>query len=251
MDDAPNDDDARPVPQRLLVAVAGLVLLLVVVAVSRHSIDALISSADVGNWGCAVLHVLCALVSLYVGYRGIAAAFPLAGLIRQSSANGAAAIQASAHLLGAAFVAAASWGGATWSSLAVSAAFWALGVAAIIAVAGAHRLVTHYADHEEIADGNIASALASAGLHLAVALVVGLAITGPFTTWLDSLAHFACALVWVVALWPIRQVVLARLILGMTPRQLDEAIIQRRDPWLGAAEAVCYVGSAFCLAAGW
>ncbi|GDY13217.1 hypothetical protein LBMAG53_20950 [Planctomycetota bacterium] len=252
MDDAPSADDAVPVPQRLLVAVAGLALLMVIAAVSRHGLDALISSGDdVGCWSCVVLHVLCATIALYAGYRVIAAAFPLAGLIRRSADNGAAAIQASAHLLGAGFVAAASWGGATWSSLGVSAAFWALGITAIIAIAAGHRLLTRYADHEEIADGNIASALASAGLHLAVALVVGLAITGPFTTWFDSLGHFGCALLWAVALWPIRQVVLARLILGLTPRQLDAAIAQRRDPWLGAAEAVCYVGSAICLAAGW
>lgn len=112
-------------------------------------------------------------------------------------------------------------------------------------------MVTPYHDHEEIAAGNTAAALASAGLHLAVAVVVGHAIQGQFLGWRPSLLAFAAALGWALALYPLRQVVLARLILRMSPKQMDHAVSAGRDHALGAAEGVCYLLTALCLAAGW
>ena len=86
---------------------------------------------------------------------------------------------------------------------------------------------------------------------LGMALVVGLAMHGPFVGWQDSLIAFALSLAWALALYPLRQVLLARIILRVTPAELDRTIAQRHDPWLGAAEGLFYVLAALCLAAGW
>jgi uncharacterized membrane protein YjfL (UPF0719 family) len=131
----------------------------------------------------------------------------------------------------------------------VSAAFWALGIAAVALIAAGHRLVTRYRDHEEIAAGNAAAALASAGLHLAIAIVVSRAILGQFTSWSESLTGFAIALAWVLALWPLRQLVLARGILGLAPKAMDTAVAGERDLGVAAAEALCYVVAALGLTA--
>jgi uncharacterized membrane protein YjfL (UPF0719 family) len=244
---------------RLFHALRGLSVFAVVVGVGGHDLDALIAAtpehvavaAPVAAWAYAAAHLVAAIAGLALGYLAISLAYPLRGLARRAHANPAAAIQASAHLLGAAVLATVAWGGCDAPSLAVSATFSGLGWAAVIAICAAHRLVTRYRDHEEIAAGNTAAAISAAGLHLAVAIVVARAIQGEFLGWGDSLRGFVFALVWVIALYPLRQVVLARLILGIGPRAMDAAISTRHDHYIAAAEGVFYVVAALCLSAGW
>lgn len=249
---------------RLIRALAGLALFATVLGVGRHVSDALINvMPDTGTlverlaavplsaWIFSTLHVLCSILSLGVGYWLISYAYPYRGLARLAVINPAAAIQAGAHLLGAVVIANVSWGGCDAASLLISAVFCALGWLAVIALCAGHRLVTQYRDHEEIVAGNTAAALAAAGFHLAVALVVGHAIEGQFLTWRDSLIAFALALGWALALYPLRQLILARVILGMTPRAMDTAIMVRRDHALGAAEGLCYIISALSLVPAW
>lgn len=245
-------------------ALTGLALLAIVFGVGRHLVDAVaalmpasgslierLAALPTSAWIFAALHLMLAVLSLGAGYLLISLAYPLRGLARHAATNSAAAIQAGAHLLGAAVIATVSWGGCDAQSLVVSAAFCALGWIAVIAICAGHRLVTRYRDHEEVAAGNTAAALASAGLHLAVSVVVGHAIQGQFTDWSNSLTAFAVALVWALALYPLRQLVLARLILGMTPRAMDAAVMAERDLGLGAAEGICYVLAALSLTPGW
>lgn len=256
-------DTASASPQRLLHALAALALLATVAGVGRHAAEALLAlmPADGGlaarlaavpaqAWLFAGLHLAAAVASLGLGYLAISFAYPRRHLAREAAGNPAAAVQAGAHLLGAAAVATASWGGSDAASLLVSAVFCILGWAAVAGISAGHRLVTRYRDHEEIAAGNLAAAIASAGLHLAVAIVVAQAIQGQFEGWDRSLSAFAIALVWALALWPLRQLVLARLVLSLDPAELDRAVAVRRDCWLGAVEALFYVLAALCLAAG-
>jgi uncharacterized membrane protein YjfL (UPF0719 family) len=248
----------------LFSAIWSLSLLGTIIGIGRHDADALASfstdslplwdrlSAVPGEaWLAATGHLLAGIASLVMGYLVVSLAYPRRHLAREAHINPAAALQASAHLLGAAVIATVSWGGADGTSLVVSGVFCVLGWISLAAVCAIHRAITRYADHEEIAHGNVASALASAGLHLAVALVVGHAIQGQFNGWASSLAGFGRALVWVVALYPLRQIVLARFILRMSPAEMDAAVSTQHDTWLGAAEGIFYVLSAICLSAGW
>ncbi len=249
-------------PGRLFTAAWGLAVLVTVLGVGLHLGQSLLvttpGSDPLGDrlvalpakaWGFAGLHLLAALASLGVGYWLISIVYPRRHLGREAATNPAAAIQASAHLLGATAVAGVCWGGTDAHSLLVSAAFAGLGWAALILLCAGHRWLTHFADHEEIAAGNVAAALASAGLHLGVAVVVARAIQGQFTGWHDALTGFALACGWALALWPLRQLVIARLVLGMSPTAMDAAIATRQDPWIGTVEALGYVLSALVLSA--
>ena len=269
---AMTDLSAAPLPSsghlasRLPQAVVGLAIFTIVLGVGRHLVDAIsvlmpvagslserLQAVPMSAWGFAALHLVGALGSLVVGYVVISWAYPghsLLQMARTVPGNPAAALQAGAHLLAATVIATVSWGGCDAASLLVSAVFCALGWLALIALSAGHRLITRYRDHEEIADGNVAAALASAGLHLAVAVVVARAIQGTFDGWHDSLLAFGLALVWALALYPLRQVVLARLLLGITPRELDDRIMVHHDRGLGAVEGLCYVLTALSLAAG-
>lgn len=244
---------------RLFTALGSLALLTTVLGVGRHSMDALGSAYPDQSWSSiplsavlvAFLHVILAVASLVLGYLLIAICYPARHLLRLATANPAAAIQICTYLLGAALVAIVSWGGCDAASLGVSAAFWLLGTSALIILDAGHRLVTRYRDHEEILAGNVAAALAAAGLHLAVAVVVSHAIEGQFLGWAVSLRAFAAALIWVLALYPLRQLVLARMILRMSPREMDQAISVGHDHYLGAAEGASYVLTSLCLCSGW
>lgn len=241
-------DTAQSALVRLLPAARGLALLAVALAVGQHISAALGGSAPIAAWAWGAGHLALALASVPVGARLLNRAYPLQGL-EAASGNDAAVLQAVAHRLAAAAIAAAAWGGADPGSLGISAAFWGLGIVAVALIAAGHRLITRYRDHEEIAAGNAAAALASAGLHLAISVVVSRAILGQFTSWSESLTGFAIALAWVLALWPLRQLVLARAILGMPPRAMDAAVAGGRDLGLAAAEALCYVVAALGLTA--
>ena len=244
-------DPAALMLQRLLPAARGLALLAVALAAGQHASAALLAAggfdAPLLAWVWAASHLLCALLSVPLGARLLSLAYPLRGL--EQAPNDAAVIQAVAHRLAAAAVAAAAWGGADAGSLGVAAVFWALGITAVALIAAGHRLVTRYRDHEEIAAGNAAAALASAGLHLAISIVVSRAILGQFTSWSESLTGFAIALVWVLGLWPLRQLVLARAILGLAPKAMDSAVAAERHLGIAAAEALCYVVAALGLTA--
>lgn len=250
--------------ERLMRALVGLAIFATVLGVGRHVFDAVsellpvdgtsgerLATVSMETWAFAGIHVVCALTSLGIGYLLISYAYPFRGLTRLAVTNPAAAIQSGSHLLGAVVIATVSWGGADATSLGISAAFCGLGWLAVITLCAGHRLVTKYHDHEEIVAGNTAAALASAGFHLAVVVVVGHAIEGQFKGWRDSLIAFGFALVWVLALYPLRQLILARVILGISPHAMDTAIMTRRDHALGAAEGLCYVISALSLVPAW
>lgn len=245
-------DITQSQPRRLVTSLAWLALLATVAAVAGHTGQALSEAGEgpipAASWLWAAAHLAAAMAALPLGYLALSWAYPRRGLAREAAANPAAAVQASAHLLGATVVACVSFGGCDAQSLAVAAVFCLLGWAALAAICAAHRLVTRYRDHEEIAAGNTAAAIASGGLHLAVAIVVGHAISGQFAGWGASLRAFAITLAWVAVLFPLREVVLARLILRLRPRDMDMAISARRDPWLASAEALCYVLSALAVA---
>jgi uncharacterized membrane protein YjfL (UPF0719 family) len=232
---------------RLLPAVRGIAPCAAALAVAQHGWVAV--QAAGGGWPWAALHLVCAVAAVPLGAWLLDRLYPLPGLAAQAAGNDAAAIQASAHRLAAAAVAAAAWGGVDAASLAPAAAFWAAGVLAVALLSGAHRLVTRYRDHEEVAAGNAAAALASAGLHLAIGIVVAHAVLGDFAGWAASFAGFAWALAWVLLLWPLRQLVLARLVLRLPPRELDRAISGERDLGCAAAEAVAYITVALGVAA--
>ena len=126
--------------------------------------------------------------------------------------------------------------------------FFLLGQAALLGITYAFRWLTSYDDVQEIASGNVAAALALAGLLIAVGLLVGRAVSGEYLSFLRSLGGFLLALLLVVVLYPVRQVVVQWLILGGSihwhANLLDSEIAQDRNVAAGLLEATAYVTTA-------
>lgn len=240
--------DATPLA-RLLPAVRGIAPLATALAVAQHGVAAALEAGGAGAWAWAAAHLVLALLAAPLGARLLDLAHPLRGLAALAAGNDAAAVQAAAHRLAAAAVAAAAFGGADAASLLPAAAFWGAAIIAVAVLAALHRLVTRYADHEELAAGNVAAALASGGLHLAIGIVAAHAILGDFTGWAEGFAGFARALAWALLLWPLRQIVLAQVILRGGPAALDCAVAAERDLGAAAAEALLYITVALGVAA--
>ena len=244
------DPDATPRdPRPLLRGVGGLALLGTALTIGQHLASLVPATPEAWAWGAA--HLAGGLAALALGHRVLTRAYPLVDLAAQGATNPAAALQLTAHRLAAAAIAGACWGGIDGPSLLVSAVFTVLAWVSVALICAGHRAVTRYADHQEVANGNVAAALASAGLHLAVALVVMRALQGPFLGWAPSLAAYGLALAWVLILWPLRQIVVARLLLHGSPRDMDLAVAGRQDVWIGAVEALAYVVTALTVSSAW
>lgn len=245
-------------PGLLVRGSAGLAILGTTVAVIDHlwlSLPAAgvaeLGTVSFGGWMWALIHVVGALGSLVIGHRLLTWAYPLANLTGLGASNPAAAIQLTAHRLAAAAIAGACWGGWDRDATLIAVVFTILAWVALVLICAGHRLVTRFRDHEEIAAGNLAAALASAGLHLAVALVTVRALQGQFLGWWPSVAAFGLALAWVVALYPLRQLIVARLILRMTPHAMDRAVAVQRAVWIGAVEGLGYLLTAMAVVTAW
>jgi uncharacterized membrane protein YjfL (UPF0719 family) len=135
-------------------------------------------------------------------------------------------------------------GGGFWIMLL----FFLLGQLALLGITYAFRWLTSYDDVQEIAAGNIAAAFALTGLLIAVGLIVSRAVSGDYLGFLPSLGSFLLALLLVVALYPVRQVVVQWLILGgpihWHAGLLDSEIAQDRNVAAGLLEATAYVTTA-------
>jgi uncharacterized membrane protein YjfL (UPF0719 family) len=157
--------------------------------------------------------------------------------------NVAAGLVAASHRVGVAVIAARCLFGGDLPGLLVGGAFVALGVGTLLAFQFLHRKLTVYADDQEIRGQNTAAALSSAGLTVALAVIVGHAAEGTFQGWGASLRAYAFALLLACALYPVRQLLVSRIILGMPlglrARALDRAIVEERSDVCGAVEGLC------------
>jgi uncharacterized membrane protein YjfL (UPF0719 family) len=135
-------------------------------------------------------------------------------------------------------------GGGFWVLLL----FFVLGQLALLGITYVFRWLTAYDDVQEIATGNLAAAMALAGLLIAVGVVVGRAASGEFTGLFHSLGSFVLALLLVVVFYPVRQLVVQSLVLGGPIRWrgtlLDREIAQDKNIAAGLMEAVAYITTA-------
>jgi len=135
-------------------------------------------------------------------------------------------------------------GGGFWIMLL----FFLFGQLALLGITYAFRQLTSYDDVQEIASGNVAAALALAGLLIAVGLIVRRAIAGDFLGFWPSLGGFLLALLLAVVLYPVRQVVVQWIMLGgpihWRASLLEHEIARDRNVAAGLLEATAYVTAA-------
>lgn len=223
----------------------------------------LLSAAVVEN--CVVGHdpMRDALVALVFGAAGVlliqgighaASRLLLGGRLRAELDRGnvAAGIAAGSHYVAIGIFASRAVAGSDLRGLGLSVAFFAIAQVTHMAFVALFRALTVYDDSEQIEGENAAAAISYAGVTIAVALVIGRALEGDFEGWIVSLKGFGLLALWVLALYPIRQLLVQGLLLGKRPRvrggALDDAIMQDRNQGMAAMEAGTYVAAALAIA---
>jgi uncharacterized membrane protein YjfL (UPF0719 family) len=162
--------------------------------------------------------------------------------------NLAAGVVAAAHYVATSILIASLWYGRGARTLGIAVVFFLLAQVTLHLLLFLFRAITPYSDSEEILDQNVAAALSYAGAAVALGLLIGHAVEGDFVSWRHSLAAYAGALLFGLALYPIRQFVIQTVLLGggmaLRGGRLDQGIAAERNVGLGALEAVSYVATA-------
>ncbi len=192
---------------------------------------------------CASVYALAGLTALALAtfvWNHLLLRGRLVAQVRQG--NLAAGIAGAAHVLGSGIVAAHCLVGDGLGTLAIALSFFAIAQVSLMALVVLFRFLTHYADDQEIAGENLAAAISYAGMVIALSIIVGHAADGTFLGWGHALRAFGLSLLLCLALYPVRQIVVARLFLGfpLTWRggALDRAIAQDRDVVVSVIEAL-------------
>ncbi len=126
---------------------------------------------------------------------------------------------------------------------ATVAAFFGIGEGALFLFLMLYEAVTPYDVYEEVGERrNPAAAISFAGAIVAAGIIIGNAVEGAFTTWVDSIRDTLLYLLPLAALPLVRWVVVNGLLLGC--RGVDREVAGDRNAAAGAVEASAYVGVA-------
>jgi uncharacterized membrane protein YjfL (UPF0719 family) len=165
--------------------------------------------------------------------------------------NLAAGLIAATHAVATGIVVAHCFAADSLANLPVGVVFFGISEVALVVLSLLFRALTAYADDQEILGENVAAAISYSGLLVALALVVGHAADGAFVGWIPALRSFALFLLCALLLYPVRQVVVAHLVLDLpiTWRDgaLDRAIAQERSWVVSCVEAAGYLATAFLM----
>jgi uncharacterized membrane protein YjfL (UPF0719 family) len=203
--------------------------------------DALVCASVLALVGLAAL-LLATFVWNHLLLRG-----QLGAQVKQG--NLAAGIAGAAHALGSGVVAAHCLAGGGLDTLPISILFFVIAQVSLVALVVLFRFLTYYADDQEIAGENLAAAISYAGIVIALSIIVGHAADGTFLGWAHALRAFGLSLLLCLALYPVRQIVVARLFLGFPlvwrGGALDRAVAQDRDVVASIIEALGALAAAW------
>jgi uncharacterized membrane protein YjfL (UPF0719 family) len=199
--------------------------------------------------GWTALFAAAAVVLLFLG-PALADAATLAGGLRAEVARGnmAAAVVSAGNRVAVGVVLSHCFYGADLATFLVSLAFVGIGFATLLGLQWLYRRLTRYADDQEIRAENTAAALSYAGVTVALSIIVGHATWGSFDGWASSLRGYAAGVALALGLYPVRQVLVKRVLLGLPfalrGGALDRALAQERNVVVGAVEGTAYVATA-------
>jgi uncharacterized membrane protein YjfL (UPF0719 family) len=189
-------------------------------------------------------------VGLLMLTTGLANLIFLRGRLRAEIARGnvAAGLISAGHSVAMGLILGGCFYGRDLHALSVSAVFFLIGVGTLLGLQRLYRLLTHYADDQETLGANSAAAVGFVGVTLAFAIIVAHAADGQFVGWSASLRAYGVALLLALALFPVRQLVVGPLLLGLSARVrgggLDRLVGQERDVVVAVIEAAAYVAAA-------
>ncbi|MFE8600589.1 DUF350 domain-containing protein [Archangium violaceum] len=193
---------------------------------------------------------LAALVLLEVfGHLGVRVLLRARLAAEVERGNIAAGLAAGSHYLATGILLSRSVAGTDLGTLGVVLVFVVIAQLTLHLFVMLFRTLTAYDDAEEILGENLAAALSYAGITVALSLIIGHAVEGTFEGWAASLRGYALALVFALALYPVRQLFVQTLLLGarftLRGGRLDQGIAAERNLGMGMLEAVSYLAAAF------
>jgi uncharacterized membrane protein YjfL (UPF0719 family) len=166
--------------------------------------------------------------------------------------NVAAGVAAGAHYVATGIITARAMAGNDLPSLGLSLVFFVLAQITLHLFVTLFRALTVYDDEEQIRGENLAAAISYGGVAIAVSILVARALEGDFVSWPVSLRAYGFALLFALALWPVRQILVQSVLLGfpfkMRGGRLDEDIARERNEAMGVLEAVTYLATALSIA---
>lgn len=209
------------------------------------TLGASLHDGSLGEWAAGAGYFAVALACAWLARSlSIKLMFPWLWA-RVRAGNLAAAVVWSANSLGLGLVASHCFALDALVNLPVAIVFFFVSHLAVLALKGAFRVLTHYADAEEIEGENVAVALSHGGLYLALSIIVGHGASGAFLGWFEALTEFGTFLGWAAFLYPVRQLVvvwgLLRYPLAWRSRELDIAIARKRLTPVAAVEVLGYL----------
>lgn len=199
--------------------------------------------------GFAVLGMVLMMVLGHLGLRLLLRSRLAAELSR---GNVAAGVAAGAHYVATGIITSRAVSGGELHDVGVSLAFFGIGQLTLHVFITLFRALTVYDDAEQIQGENLAAALSYAGVSIAIGIIVGRAIEGDFVGWGESLKGYGAVLLFLFALYPVRQILVQMVLLGapfaFRGGRLDTGVAAERNAGLGALEGVTYVAAALGIA---
>lgn len=163
--------------------------------------------------------------------------------------NIAAGLAAGAHYLATGIILSRSISGSDFKTLGIALVFFVLSQFALHLFVVLFRTLTAYDDAEEVLGENLAAAISYAGITISLAIIIGHAVEGTFEGWGPSLSGYAKALIFILTLYPVRQLLVQTLLLGarftLRGGRLDQGIAAERNLGMAVLEAVSYLAAAF------
>jgi uncharacterized membrane protein YjfL (UPF0719 family) len=199
------------------------------------------------------LHAVVALaLMMLTGHLGIRALLQARLPAELDRGNVAAGVAAGAHYVAVAVITSRAVSGGSLRDFGLSLAFFVIGQVTLIAFITLFRALTVYDDAEQIHGENLAAALSYGGVSIAIGIIVARALEGEFVSWGESLKGYGGVLLFILALYPVRQILVQVVLLGapFTFRggRLDTGVAAERNEGMGALEAVTYLATAFAIA---
>jgi uncharacterized membrane protein YjfL (UPF0719 family) len=165
--------------------------------------------------------------------------------------NMASGLAAGAHYVATGIITSRALSGHSLIELALSLGFFILAQVTLHAFVMLFRALTTYDDAEQIQGENVAAALSYAGVTIAIAIVIARALEGDFEGLVVSLKGYGSVLLFLFALYPIRQLIVQGVLLGaplaLRGGRLDQGIATERNEGMAALEAVSYLSTALAI----
>ena len=130
--------------------------------------------------------------------------------------------------------------------LASGLAFWITGLAALVVAGVLYDRITAYDLHDQIEGGNVAVAVAFAGVLVGFGNVIRLAGEGDFVSWNESLTEFGYYLVVGLVLLPLIRLFADKVLLPGA-RLADELVKERPNLGAGVIEGVSYLAASMLI----